>query len=126
MNTEELIIQMIPSIAQIVRIVIVILVAKVLIPWIKEWRIYSFVKKAVRSAEKLAAAGSLDKAEKKNYVIALLENKGIVVNRIVLAFIEAAVEELDIAKGQLLNYFAPSYCGPEFGETYGETEAKEE
>lgn len=72
-------------------------VVKTAIPWLKEKHIYGLVQKFVKAAEKKAEAGSLKKALKKQYVIQLLEAKGITVTDEIDAFIEAAVQELDIA-----------------------------
>ena len=59
------------------------------LPWLKEKRLYSIVKKFVEAAEKQAEAGTIDKATKKRFVVELLEANGI---------IEAAVKELDLAE----------------------------
>lgn len=67
------------------------------IPWLKEKHVYSLVQKFVKAAEKKAEAGTLAKPLKKDYVIGLLEAKGITVTNEVDAFIEAAVKELDCA-----------------------------
>ncbi len=67
------------------------------IPWLKEKRIYSLVQKFVAAAEKKAEAGTLPKPLKKDYVIELLEGKGIIITEEIDAFIEAAVKELDNA-----------------------------
>lgn len=68
-----------------------------IIPWLKDKQIYSTVKKFVQAAEKLGDVGTIDKAEKKAYVISLLESKGIKVTREIEALIESAVLELDKA-----------------------------
>lgn len=67
-----------------------------LIPWLKEKRIYKLVQSFVQAVEKMAESGAIKKIDKKAKVIELLENKGIVVNGIVDAFIESCVKELDI------------------------------
>lgn len=67
------------------------------IPWLKEKQLYSLVEKYVKAAEKKAEAGSLAKPLKKDYVIKLLEARGVTVTDEVDAFIEAAVKELDAA-----------------------------
>lgn len=66
-----------------------------LVPWLKELRIYSTVKKFVQAAEKLADAGTIQKIDKNDYVVSLLEKNGIVVDDTLKAFIESAVIELD-------------------------------
>lgn len=68
------------------------------LPWLKEKRLYSIVKKFVEAAEKQAEAGTIDKAAKKRFVVELLEANGITVTPEVDAFIEAAVKELDLAE----------------------------
>ena len=67
-----------------------------LIPWLKEKRLYNIIKSFVQAAEKLAESGVIEKIDKKAKVIELLENKGIVVNETINAFIESCVKELDI------------------------------
>ena len=67
-----------------------------LVPWLKEKRIFSLVKKFVQASEKLAETGAIEKADKKQTVINLLENKGIEVTLEVEAFIEACVKQLDL------------------------------
>lgn len=47
------------------------------LPWLKEKRLYSIVKKFVEAAEKQAEAGTIDKATKKHFVVELLEANGI-------------------------------------------------
>lgn len=67
-----------------------------LIPMLKEKHLYDMVKKFVQAAEKLAESGVIKKADKKEMVINLLKNKGIVVDKVTESFIESAVKELDI------------------------------
>lgn len=76
---------------------VILLASKIVLPWLKEQRIYSTVKKFVCAADKLAQSGTISKESKKNYVIQLLKAKGIKVTPEVEAFIEAAVTELDLA-----------------------------
>lgn len=77
-----------------------------LIPFLKEKRIYSTVKKFVQAAEKLAESGVIQKIDKKKYVIDLLKENGITITPTLDAFIESAVEELDkvisITKDEIL------------------------
>lgn len=68
-----------------------------LIPWMKEKHVYGIVQTLVKAAEKQAEAGTIAKADKKAYVVQLLEERGIIVTDEIDAFIEAAVMELDIA-----------------------------
>ena len=70
----------------------------VLIPRIQDKQLYEIVQRYVRAAEKLAKAGKLSKgADKKDYVLRLLEASGIDLdNEILNAMIESAVEELDL------------------------------
>lgn len=67
------------------------------LPWLKEKRIYSVVRKFVQAAEKQAEAGLINKGDKKEYVVKMLVAKGITVTDEVDAFIESAVKELDLA-----------------------------
>lgn len=67
-----------------------------LVPWLKEKRIYSTVKKFVQAAEKLAESGTIPKVDKPKYVIGLLEQNGIIVDDTIKAFIESCCKEIDI------------------------------
>lgn len=94
---------LIPAITGIAKVVIAIvfscviipLAVKTLIPWVKERRVYDFVKKVVVAAEKLAEAGTISKEAKLDYVIAVLQKRGIEVDAAMRALIECAVAELD-------------------------------
>lgn len=66
------------------------------IPWLKEKRLYNVVKSFVQAVEKMAESGAIQKEDKKNKVIELLVNKGIIVDATVDAFIESCVKELDL------------------------------
>ena len=101
---KELISIILPHVFEIVITVISLTVARYvlpyikadMIPWLKEKRLYGIVKSFVQAAEKLAESGEIEKQQKKDKVIELLENKGVVVDDAVEAFIESAVKELDI------------------------------
>lgn len=67
------------------------------IPWMKEKQLYGLVKKFVQAAEKLSETGALESADKKCYVVHLLEQKGYPMTAETEAFIESAVKELDMA-----------------------------
>ena len=67
-----------------------------LVPWLKERRLHSIIKSFVQAAEKLAESGVIEKCNKKSEVIKFLENKGIVVDETIEAFIESCVKELDL------------------------------
>ena len=71
-------------------------IRKDLIPWLKEKRMLSLIKTFVEAAEKLSETGAIQKADKKQTVINLLENKGIGVTLEIESFIEAAVKQLDL------------------------------
>lgn len=69
---------------------------KTAIPWLKEKHLYTIVSTFVKAAEKMAAAGTLP-VPKLDYVVQMLEARGITVTAEVRAMIEAAVQDLDIA-----------------------------
>lgn len=93
-----------PNLLEIVATIISLVVARYvipcikndLIPWLKERRLHNIVKNFVQAAEKLAESGAITKESKKQKVVELLEDKGIVVNATIDAFIESCVKELDI------------------------------
>lgn len=92
------------GVLQIVCVLIGILLTAVIVPWLKasvipwmkEKQLYSLVKKFVQAAEKLAETGALEREDKKQYVVDLLERKGYKVDGEIDAFIESAVKELDM------------------------------
>lgn len=71
-------------------------VVKTGIPWLKEKHLYNIITTLVKAAEKMANAGSLT-TTKLDYVVQMLEKKGITLTPEVRAMIEAAVQDLDIA-----------------------------
>ncbi len=74
------------------------------VPWLKDKQLYSVVKRYVQAAEKLFSTGQLvSGAEKKKYVISLLESKGIACGPEIHALIESAVEELDQLKDTVVS-----------------------
>lgn len=93
------------------------------IPWLKEKHLYTIVSTFVKAAEKMANAGSLT-IPKLDYVVQMLEKRGITVTPEVRAMIEAAVQDLDIAIdgaiGQLGDIFIEEETTVEDEE--GETE----
>lgn len=64
------------------------------VPWMKEKGLYDTVKRMVQGAEKWDKNHEIDK---KAWVVAKLEDRGIVVTEYVEALIESACEELDLA-----------------------------
>ena len=93
-----------PNILEIIITIISLIIARYvipcikndLVPWLKEKYLYNVVKRFVQAAEKLAESGAITKQSKKEKVIELLENKGITVDATIEAFIESCVKELDI------------------------------
>lgn len=66
-----------------------------MIPWLRERRLERIVAVAVQAAEKLASSGQIDKKDKYDYVVGVLEHKHIAITPETRAFIESAVYELD-------------------------------
>ena len=73
--------------------VVALVITYFLVPWLKEKRLLSIVRKAVEAAEKLSERSELDKKE---YVLRVLECAGITPNETVEAMIEGCVLELDL------------------------------
>lgn len=71
------------------------------IPWLKEKRLDGIIMKYVEAAEKMAESGQLS-TPKKDYVLMLLEQRGIKITDEIDAAIESAVIELDLASAQAL------------------------
>lgn len=64
------------------------------VPWMKEKRLYTIVSRFVQAAEKYSKTQPVDK---KQWVVSLLKDKGIDLTPEVEAYIESAVQELDVA-----------------------------
>ena len=101
---ENIMNAILPNIFEIIATIISLVISyyvipcikNVLMPWLKEKRVYSIVKNFVQAVEKLAESGVIEKTDKKAKVVELLESKGIVVDATIDAFIESCVKELDI------------------------------
>ncbi len=74
------------------------------LPWLSRQRVYSYVRKFVMAAEKMAEAGTINKCDKNAVVVDLLEKNGITVNETVRALIEAAVKELDLLEDKVVEW----------------------
>lgn len=93
-----------PNILEIIYTIISLVIARYvvpyikddMIPWLKEKRLHNMIKNFVQAAEKLAESGVIEKTEKKEKVVELLKKNGIDVNETIEAFIESCVKELDI------------------------------
>ena len=93
-----------PNISEIIITIISLVIARYvipcikndLIPWLKDKHLYNVVKHFVQGVEKLAESGAIPKCDKKNKVIELLEGKGIAMTPTIDAFIESCVKELDL------------------------------
>ena len=78
------------------------LVTKTIIPYLENKHLMGIVRIFVASAEKKGETGEIEKANKKEYVIGLLEKRGVPITPLVLEMIEAAVEELDNLQDQFV------------------------
>lgn len=78
---------------------VTLIVARVVIPWLKEKRMYDFISKLVKAADKLYKSGQLE-GTKLEYVTERMEARGYTVDKTRRAFIESAVTELDIEQEQ--------------------------
>lgn len=87
----------------VVGVYVIPLIKNELKPWLEEKRLYSIVQKFVQAAEKLAESGVIPKIDKKAKVIELLEAQGITVTPVIEGFIEAAVKELDLVTGTIVD-----------------------
>ena len=93
-----------PNILEIIITIISLIIARYvipyiksdLIPWLKEKRLHNIIKTFVQAAEKLAESGVIEKIQKKEKVVELLEKNGIEVTETIDSFIESAVKELDL------------------------------
>ena len=91
MNITEIATAILPSVMEIIGTIAMLMAAKIGIPWLREQRIFSLVRKLVKGAE----AGKIPKADKHALVIKLLKMKNIEVTPFLDAFIDAAIKEMD-------------------------------
>ena len=91
------------------------------VPWLKDKRLYGIVTVLVKAAEKQREAGTLP-IPKYDYVEQMLEAKGIKVTAEVKAMIEAAVKELDIAVDSTIGTLGGIFVEENPGKTDGEKE----
>lgn len=66
------------------------------IPWLKERRLYGLISKFVQAAEKVYEYSENAGLDKKRYVIDALRDKGYEITDEIEAYIESAVQELDL------------------------------
>lgn len=100
MNITEIATAILPSVMEIIGTIALFMAANIGIPWLREQRIFSLIRKLVKGAEKAAEAGKIDKNAKHDLVIKLLQMKNIEVTPFLEAFIDAAIKEMDeVAEG---------------------------
>jgi len=101
--TENVLDIVLATLSIVVGVYVIPLIKNDLKPWLEEKRLYGIVQKFVQAAEKLAESGVIPKVDKKAKVIELLEAQGIVVTPVIEGFIEAAVKELDLVTGTIVD-----------------------
>lgn len=95
MSITEIATAILPNVMEIIGTIAMFMAAKIGIPWLREQRIFSLVRKLVKGAEKAAEAGKIPKTDKHALVVKLLKMKGIEVTPFLDAFIDAAIKEMD-------------------------------
>ena len=95
MNITEIATAILPNGMEIIGTIAMFMAAKIGIPWLREQRIFSLIRKLVKGAEKAAEAGKIPKTDKHALVIKLLKMKNIEVTPFLDAFIDAAIKEMD-------------------------------
>lgn len=101
---EEILNIILSNVFEIIIGVLSIVIAKYILPliqtelkpWLEEKRVFNLASTFVEAAEKLAETGVLKKTDKKEYVLNLLEQNGVVITETISAFVEAAVKQLDL------------------------------
>ena len=101
---EEILNACLTNLAQVVALTISILVSYYVLPFIKntmipklkEQRNYDVIQKLVLGVEQMAQSGAIQKVDKKDIVVKMLEGKGITVNDEINVLIESCVKQLDL------------------------------
>ena len=101
---EEILNACLTNLAQVVALTISILVSYYVLPFIKstmipklkEQRNYDVIQKLVFGVEQMAQSGAIQKVDKKDMVVKMLEGKGITVNDEINVLIESCVKQLDL------------------------------
>lgn len=109
MNAIEFLDIVFPIILKCLFTVITAAIIYIGIPWLKEAKLYSTIGKFVLAAEKMADTGAISKDMKKQYVLRMLTSMGVKVTERVSTYIEAAVEELDLAKDEIITAFEDDF-----------------
>lgn len=99
------------AVLQVILMAIALAFTKVLLPWVRHtlipWmenkHLMDIVRIFVAAAEKQGETGAIVKERKKEYVINMLQRKGIIITPEIEDMIEAAVEELDLLGDQLID-----------------------
>ena len=73
MNITEIATAILPNVMEIIGTIAMFMAAKIGIPWLREQRIFSLVRKLVKGAEKAAEAGKIPKTDKHALVVKLLK-----------------------------------------------------
>ena len=76
-----------------------------IIPWLKQKHIYHLIKIFVQAVEKMAESGAIEKTDKKQMVVDLLNKNGIEITASIDAAIESAVKELDLINNAIKEEF---------------------
>lgn len=100
---NDMLVELIPILVKFVEVGICILIAKVVLPWLREQRVYGLIRKCVQAAEKLAESHQIEKKDKYNFVVKILETRGVEITPVIQVLIESAVEELDIIKNEIFS-----------------------
>lgn len=82
---------------EMIAAIIMILIARVVVPWLKEKRLEDDVYRVIQCVEKMTETGLIQKCDKKATAIKLLQKCGVKVDDKLDVFIEAAVKKLDEA-----------------------------
>lgn len=93
------------------------------LPWLKDKHLWALIEQYVAAAEKSAESGFIKSDAKKEFVLKLLQDRGIAITPEVDAFIEAAVEKLDLNIESGVMVF-PDIFAEEIIEYDGEADAE--
>lgn len=105
MTNIEMLNMILPTLQELIVIVLWAIFLRYLVPWLKEIGLFARICTYVMAVEKMANAGAIPKVNKKETVLQRLRDRNIKITPHIEALIEAAVQILDILTLKIQKFF---------------------